>query len=70
MSKSTGTVKWFKPEKGFGFIEQENGNDVFFHFKSLNMEGFKTIDAGKRVEFDLAENPKGLEAKEVTLLRD
>ena len=70
MSRVRGKVKWFKPEKGFGFIERQNGNDIFFHFKSLNMAGFKTIEAGKSVEFDMVDNPKGPEAKEIVVVSD
>ena len=53
-----GTVKWFNDKKGYGFITDENGNDVFVHFSGLNMEGFKTLSEGQTVEFDLTEGDK------------
>lgn len=55
-----GTVKWFNSQKGYGFISDETGNDVFLHYTGLNMNGFKTIDEGQEVEFDVVEVPKDL----------
>ncbi|SVB71478.1 uncharacterized protein METZ01_LOCUS224332 [marine metagenome] len=60
-----GTVKWFNERKGFGFIERENGSDVFVHFSSIKSEGFKTLKDGQAVEFILINNEKGESADEV-----
>lgn len=62
---SRGTVKWFNEEKGFGFIAQENGEDVFVHFSSIEGKGFKTLADGDAVEFEVTQGPKGLSAKNV-----
>ena len=62
-----GTVKWFNPEKGFGFIEREGGEDVFVHFSSIKSEGFKTLDEGQRVQFDVEQGQRGLQATNVIL---
>ena len=64
-----GTVKWFNAKKGFGFISDENGKDVFVHFSGLNMEGFKTLKDGQTVEFDVSEGDKGLQATNVTVVQ-
>lgn len=63
-----GTVKWFNSQKGYGFISDEAGNDVFLHYSGLNMDGFKTIDEGQEVEFDVVEGSKGPQAANVTKL--
>jgi CspA family cold shock protein len=56
----TGSVKWFREDKGFGFIvPDDGGDDLFFHFSEIKMDGFKKLDAGDRVEFEKAKNPKG-----------
>jgi len=60
-----GKVKWFNEQKGFGFIEQEGGGDVFVHYSSITGEGFKTLAEGDEVEFDLTQGPKGPKAENV-----
>jgi len=60
-----GRVKWFNAEKGFGFIERENGNDVFVHFSAIAMDGFKTLEEGAEVEFEVVEGAKGPQAANV-----
>ncbi len=60
-----GTVKWFNEAKGFGFIAQENGDDVFVHFSAFEGQGFKSLADGDRVEFDVTRSPKGLAATNV-----
>ncbi|WP_347297486.1 cold-shock protein [Dolosigranulum savutiense] len=60
-----GTVKWFNAEKGFGFIEREGGDDVFVHFSAINDEGFKTLDEGQAVTFDIEEGDRGPQAANV-----
>jgi CspA family cold shock protein len=60
-----GTVKWFNDQKGFGFISQENGPDVFVHFSAIEGNGFKSLEEGQAVEFDVVEGPKGPQAANV-----
>jgi cold shock protein len=62
---ATGTVKWFNDAKGFGFISQEGGEDVFVHHTAIQMEGFRTLKEGQKVEFDVVQGPKGLQAANV-----
>ncbi len=63
-----GTVKWFNNQKGFGFITDETGKDVFVHFTGLNMDGFKTLEENQKVEFDVVEGEKGPQAVNVTVI--
>ena len=63
-----GTVKWFNNQKGYGFISDEQGNDVFVHYSGLNMDGFKSLDDGGAVEFDVVNGAKGPQATNVTKL--
>ena len=65
MSTTTGTVKWFNEAKGFGFIEQESGPDVFAHFRSIVGDGFKTLNEGQKVEFTVGQGPKGPQAENI-----
>ena len=62
---ATGTVKWFSPDKGFGFISQEDGPDVFVHFSEIAGEGFKNLEENQKVEFEVTEGPKGPQASNV-----
>ncbi len=61
-----GRVKWFNAEKGFGFIERENAKDVFVHFSAINMDGYKTLEEGTEVQFDIVDGQKGDQAANVT----
>lgn len=63
-----GTVKFFNAEKGFGFISREGGNDIFVHFSSISGDGFKTLNEGDRVEFEVGQGRKGEEAQNVTVV--
>ncbi len=63
-----GKVKWFNPEKGFGFIEVENGDDVFVHFSAITGEGFKTLEEGQSVQFNIVQGNKGPQAENVVKL--
>ena len=62
---AAGTVKWFNEAKGFGFIQQEGGEDVFVHYSAISGEGFKTLAEGERLEFEVVQGPKGLQAANV-----
>lgn len=63
-----GTVKWFNSEKGFGFITKEDGNDVFVHFSAIQGDGFKTLEEGQKVQFDVTQGARGDQAANVTRL--
>ncbi len=63
-----GTVKWFNAEKGFGFISAEGGNDVFVHFSAIKSDGYKTLEEGQKVEFDVVDGAKGPQAANVVRL--
>ena len=65
---TTGTVKWFNETKGFGFIEQESGPDVFAHFSAIASDGFKTLTEGQRVQFTVSQGQKGLQAENIVAL--
>jgi CspA family cold shock protein len=65
MSKTNGTVKWFNETKGFGFIEREDGPDVFVHFSAIQGDGFKTLADGQKVEFDVTDGQKGPQAEKL-----
>ena len=63
-----GHVKWFNESKGFGFISRDDGDDVFVHFSAIKRDGFKTLNEGDEVEFEVSKGPKGLQATEVVVL--
>ena len=65
---ATGTVKWFNNEKGYGFIAREGGDDVFVHFSNIQASGYRTLEEGQRVEFDVAPGRKGEEAQNVRIV--
>lgn len=66
---SSGKVKWFNNEKGYGFIEYSNNEDIFVHYSAIRMEGYKSLNEGDVVNFDLIETSKGLQAQNVSLLK-
>ena len=68
MSTTTGRVKWFDEKKGFGFIEREDGNDVFVHFKAITGSGFKTLTEGQEVQFEVEQGQKGPQASNVEVV--
>lgn len=63
---ATGTVKWFNAQKGYGFIEMENGKDIFVHYNAIQGHGFKSLDEGEKVEFEIRQSEKGEHAENVT----
>ncbi|RIL69389.1 cold-shock protein [Staphylococcus devriesei] len=65
---NNGTVKWFNADKGFGFIEREDGDDVFIHFSGIAGEGFKTLEEGQKVDFDITEGQRGEQATNVVVM--
>jgi len=66
--REKGTVKWFNAAKGFGFIQRESGEDVFVHFSAIQSNGYKSLDEGARVEFEVTSGPKGLQASNVEMI--
>ncbi|WP_279324872.1 cold-shock protein [Clostridium sp. 'deep sea'] len=64
-----GTVKWFNSDKGFGFITCEDGTDVFAHYSKINGSGFKSLEEGQKVTFEVVEGPKGLQAEEINVVQ-
>jgi CspA family cold shock protein len=64
--REQGTVKWFNAAKGYGFIQRQSGEDVFVHFSAIEAEGYKTLNEGQAVEFEVKQGPKGLQAERVT----
>ena len=65
---TNGIVKWFNSEKGFGFISVEGGDDVFAHFSAINLDGFKTLEEGQKVSFDIVEGARGPQSANITIL--
>jgi len=65
--RENGVVKWFNASKGFGFIERDNGKDVFVHYSEISSTGYRSLDEGQRVEFTVTDGPKGPQAQNVTL---
>ncbi|MFZ2314981.1 MAG: cold-shock protein [Gammaproteobacteria bacterium] len=68
MSRQVGTVKWFNNDKGFGFITCEDGPDVFVHFRAIKGDGYRTLQEGQRVEFNIAQGQKGPQAEDVSVI--
>ena len=66
--RENGRVKWFNAEKGYGFITQENGNDVFVHFSAISGDGYRTLTEGQKVEFAVISNERGMQARDVILV--
>ncbi len=68
MAREIGTVKWFNNDKGFGFIQREQGEDVFVHFRAIKVEGYRSLQEGQRVEFTVTQGQKGPQAEDVTVV--
>ena len=68
--RTTGTVKWFNGTKGYGFISRDDGDDLFVHYSEIQSDGFRSLNEGDRVEFEVTEGKKGLQASRVTLVRE
>ncbi len=68
--RCNGTIKWFSAPKGFGFIGQEDGDDVFVHFSAIQMEGYKRLKEGQHVEFSIEDSPRGKQATSVVIIED
>jgi cold shock protein len=69
MARSTGVVKWFNSEKGFGFITQESGPDLFVHYSEIQSSGYRSLNEGDKVEFDITDGKKGKQASAVTVIK-
>ena len=67
-NRSQGTVKWFNADKGFGFISQEDGDDLFVHYSEIRSDGYRSLDDGAKVEFEITQGKKGLQASAVTIM--
>jgi CspA family cold shock protein len=67
-NRVTGTVKWFNASKGYGFIERQDGSDVFVHYTAIQSDGYRTLQEGQQVEFSIEQGPKGLQAAQVVIL--
>jgi cold shock protein len=67
---ATGRVKWFNAQKGYGFISQEGGDDVFVHYSAIQTEGYRSLNEGDRVEFEVAKGDKGLQAQKVVVVKN
>ena len=67
--RETGKVKWFNATKGYGFIERQDGQDVFVHYSAIRGSGYRSLEEGQAVEFDIADGPKGPQAQDVTVLQ-
>ena len=68
--RETGTVKWFNSTKGYGFLERDNGGDVFVHYSAISSEGFRSLEEGQRVEFAVVQGQKGPQAQDVTVVSE
>jgi CspA family cold shock protein len=66
LAREQGVVKWFKASKGFGFIQRQSGEDVFVHFSAIQLDGYKSLNEGQLVEFEVKQGPKGFQAENVT----
>lgn len=69
-NRTKGTVKWFNGEKGFGFISQEGGDDLFVHYSEIQTDGYRSLDEGAAVEFEITQGKKGMQASSVTLVKN
>lgn len=69
MERMQGTVKWFNAEKGYGFISQENGDDLFVHYSEIQTEGYRSLDEGAKVEFEITKGQKGFQASAVKVVK-
>ena len=68
--RKQGTVNWFNADKGFGFISQENGDDLFVHYSEIQSDGYRSLDEGSKVEFEITKGQKGLQASAVTVVKN